>query len=1199
MPIRFILGRAGSGKTEFCLSAIRRDLRRDPAGPPIIFLVPEQATFTTERAILATAELAASRRAQVLSFRRLSLRALREVGGAVRPPIGALGKVMLLSAILREHAEDFRLFGQAAKAPGFIQQVGRTLSELQAYRVGPGELEEALARLAASGDSLSAADSALAAKLHDLARLQRELAARLGGRFTDPDAHLTLAAPRLERWPPVRGARLFVDGFAGFTPQELALLSVLFRQAESVQVALCLDPALAAAPLDETHLFHPTHATYRQLTALAEGAGVPIEPPLALGAGLPRFRRSPALAHVEAALFAVPTSPEAGPATAPPPEAATAIRIFAAADRRAEVEAAGRAILRLCRDEGFRFGAIGVVVWDLAPYHELIAAIFTDLGIPHFVDRKRSISHHPLVELVRAALECIGQDWPCEAVCRYWKTDLAPVPRQAVDELENYVLAHGIRGRAAYAGAWRFGRQDALTAARPRSDSAAEADASYLAAINAAREAAARDLLDCHAAIGRGAATVRQISRALWDLLDQLDVSATLAGWSHAAAELNDLDAARAHTAAWDGLVQLLDEMVAALGDETVSPEEYLGLLEAGLAELQLGLIPPGLDQVLVGEIERSRQPDLRAAFVLGAADRFFPPPPAEDILFTDAERDELAGCGVELAPASRLALFHEQFLAYIALTRASERLWISYPRSDEEGAALAPAPLVHGLQRLFPDLESAAGDWSAPPGPLSVGRGPDGVPGPDDLTAFEDEPGLVAALVRELRRARDGAAPCPAWSAALYERIARDPELRPRALPIVAALAYENQTEPLPPDVARALFGSPLATSVTRLQRFAACPFQHFAAHGLRLSPRPVYELGAPDLGRFYHAALQRVAEAWLERGESLADPHPGEIDSLLDGIVNDLAPRLLHEILLSSERHRYLTGVLRRTLGRTVSALIEHARCGRFRPVAVELRFGGGSGAPASASGHAELPAFQVPLSDGQALQLTGQIDRVELASDGDRAWLRVIDYKTGQGGFRLEEVAYGLSLQLPTYLLVLLAAGSPGFLPTGGVEPAGILLFPARDPRLVADGPLTNEEIEQGRLKQLRMSGLLLGDPSVARLMDESAEGRSLLVPFHIKKDGTLGASSQVADREAWGALLGHTRRRLADLGGAILAGEIAPRPYRLRDRRPCTHCDFQPVCRFDPLIPGNRYRTLAPLRADAAWEAIRVSAEGSNQ
>src|SRR5690606_28135781 len=89
---------------------------------------------------------------------------------------------------------------------------------------------------------------------------------------------------------------------------------------------------------------------------------------------------------------------------------------------------------------------MAVIVRHLEPYKDLIEAVFSHYGIPYFIDSRRSLSHHPLIELVRSALEAAaGQR--TEAVIRCLKTDFFPVTRDEVDRLENDALEHGLDGR--------------------------------------------------------------------------------------------------------------------------------------------------------------------------------------------------------------------------------------------------------------------------------------------------------------------------------------------------------------------------------------------------------------------------------------------------------------------------------------------------------------------------------------------------------------------------------------------------------------------------------------------------------------------------------------------------------------------------------------------------------------------------------
>lgn len=1176
--LQFLLGRAGSGKTYACLEAIRREVRRGPDGPPLVLLTPEQATFQMERALLAGSGLRATHRAHVLSFQRLAARVMQDTGLGARPLMGELGKRMVLRALIHRHGPRLQLFRKAARQAGFVDRLANTLKELRAYECSPDDL---FLRHQLLGDG---PHRLLAAKLHDLALIYQAFTKYVEGRFTDPDAVLTAVSEHLAQSPIARGARVWVDGFAGFTPQEFSVLRALWRVAERMEIALCLDPSVVDGdgPAAELDLFAPTRETYQQLLAMAREDGVLITETRVLpgtaprGTALPRFAAAPVLAHLERELF-LPRGrafrEEVG---------SDSLQVVAAANAREEVEAAAREIVRLVRERGWRYRDMAVIVRQLEGYRDLIAAVFRSYGIPHFIDSRRPLSHHPLTELVRSVLEIAATRWPTEAVVRCLKTDLLPLSRDEADRLENYAYEHGIDGVGWVRDApWRFARRYTLDeegASAPGEGS--EACPDDAAALDEVRRRALDPVRRLTERLGR-ARTARDMAAALWDLLEELQVAAALEQWMESAAAAGTPEEVQEHAGAWQGILQVLDELVDALGDQTLTVAEFRQIVEAGLESLRIGLVPPGLDQVLVGSVERSRQPDIKAALVLGVHDGGFPLAPAEDVIFNDQEREMLAASRLVLSPTSRSLLLREQYLMYISLTRASRYLWVSYPTADARGRELAPSFIVRRLRELFPGLRPAA----APLEPVH-----------DEgwLDRAVDADRLVAVLAARLRRHRAGEPAGRLWWQ-IYQWVAQDPQLRRRAERLFAALNHHNAVPPLPSPVARALFGSPLRSSVTRLESFAACPFQHFAAYGLGLRERPRWRLDHLQVGIFLHAALRRFVEILQD-----ADTDWGQLDDetalgLADRCVDELLPRLGSELMLSSARHAFLGEVLRRRVRRAVWALTEHARRSQFRPVLVEAAFGRRGGA---------LGRWTVALPHGERLELAGQVDRIDLARDRrGRLWLRVIDYKSSALDVRLGEVVHGLTLQLPIYLAVALhcgdrLAGAAGEPPGTPVLPAAAVYFPVRDPVLHQDAPVTQDVLDGLLRRELRMRGLFVDEPEVLLLMDDRLGSGSELLMVSLKKDGTVDQRSNVASLEDFAALTDYAGRQAAALAGRILAGEIPVAPYRLGSRRPCTTCPFHSVCQFDPLVEGNGYRRLPTLSRSEAWDRLRIAPAGGH-
>ncbi|MEW6274220.1 MAG: helicase-exonuclease AddAB subunit AddB [Bacillota bacterium] len=1143
MSLRFILGRAGTGKTHRCREEISAALKESPEGPPLILLVPEQATLQTERALSAFLPGKGLLRAQVLSFRRLAWRVLQEAGGITRTHIGEPGKQMLLRKILVERQGQWRLFSRVADRPGFVQALSEIIRELKNYRVDAGRLRQAASLLAGGKNAGGRPAGGLPAKLGDLILLYEQMEKALADRYLDPDDYLALLAGKIPASRALRGSQVWIDGFAGFTPQEYKVIEQLLLAARRVSVALCLDSRSAAGPAGDPDVFYPTRESLQRLQEMADRLGVPAEPPLLLDEQIPpRFLSNPALAHLEENFFR--------PAPAAYPRAAEGIKVVAAANRVAEVEGAAREIIALCREKGYRWREIAVVLKDLGAYQTLLRTIFSDYKIPFFIDARREVVNHPLVELIRSALEAIAGNWAAEPVFRYLKTDLVPVAREEVDLLENYVLAHGIKGARWYDGQdWRYVRHYTL-AEEKESEEETE-----LALINRIRAAAAAHLFSFQKALQK-ASGVREMVAALDELLAALEVPGQLAEWSKAALARGDVEAAREHAQVWGAVVDLFDQLVETLGDEKLSLNDFARIIETGLAGIRLGLIPPGLDQVLVGSLMRSRNPDVRACFVLGASDGVLPAcPPAEGI-FTDADRELLETAGIKLAPAGRRYLLNEQYLVYIALTRSSERLWLSYPLADEEGRAYAPSPVISRLQKIFPGLRETPCP-AQPPGDPAL-----------DAEFIADADHTLSSLVLSLQEAKSGRAIPPVWWAA-YNRLVDSGRCRR----VLAGLFYTNQEKPLAAGTTAALYGRVLQTSISQCERYHGCRFAYGLAHALKLKERAVYKLQPVELGEFYHACLKAFAERIAQKGLDWGELTEEECRALIGEAVAEMAPRLKSEILLSSARHRFLAERAKKVLERAARVLCAHARRGNFRPRLTEVSF-----APAG-----ELPPLAVPLSGGLRMELSGRIDRVDTAAFEQNKYIRVIDYKTGRAGLSLSEIFYGLKLQLVAYLAVGQAAAKDAL-------PAGIFYFPVADPVLPRKGPLPPAAAEEEILKELKLRGFVLADPQVARLMDEQIAGHSSILPAGLKNDGSLRANSSALDLQQFALLAAYLRELLRRTGEAILAGQMEINPYRFRQIPACRYCPYKPVCLFDLRLPENRYRELAELPGEEIWARI---------
>ncbi|MBM7702643.1 helicase-exonuclease AddAB subunit AddB [Metabacillus iocasae] len=1164
MTLQFIVGRSGSGKTNRCLNEIRSKLKEAPLGDPIIYIVPEQMTFQSEYELVSTPELNGMIRAQVYSFTRLAWRVLQEVGGMSRYHLDQTGVNMLIRRIIEHKKEELKIFSKAAEKTGFIDQLEQMITEFKRYCLEAETLEEKRQQLLEDNEQV------LADKLYDLQLIYNELQKQLIGKYVDSEDYLHLLAEKIPASPYLSKATIYVDGFHSFTPQELDILSQLMKVCPSMTIALTADKPHEDFIPNELHMFRQTSETYRILATLANENGVEITDHHVLE-GQKRHEGAPALAHLERFFDDRPTVPFNEPTTD--------VKLMPAVNRRAEVEGIAREISTLVRDKGYRYRDIALVVRNAPDYHDLLETVFRDYEIPYFIDQKRAMFHHPLVELIRSSLEIITSQWRYETVFRAVKTDLLfPLDsnlhtyREDMDLLENYVLAYGVQGS-------KWTKEERWTYRRYRSldDSdlgKTDEEIEYENKINDLRALIVGPLKRLHQAL-KQAKTGRQKGEALYTFLTDLQIPKKIEVLRNRAEEEGKPQQAREHEQVWKSVLHLLDQFVEMMGDENISISMFMNVMDTGLDSMKFGLVPPALDQVLVASFERSRFSNIKTTFVLGVNDGIIPAKIQGDGILSEQEREHLLEAGVSLAPTSRTKLFDESFLIYLAFVSPSEALCISYPLANEEGKTLLPSVMINRMKEMFPLVEETL--LMTEPAELDQ---------KEQLKFVTNPLTTIAHLAGQLQAWKRHYAMDNSWWD-VYNFYVSSPEWKNYSEKVLSSLFYKNEAKPLTKDTSSRLYGKHLKASVSRMEKFQGCPFSHFASHGLKLKERKVFRLAAPDIGELFHAALKMISDELRAEKREWSHLSKKDCQQLSSSAVNELAPKLQNEILLSSNRHHYLKHKLQQIIERASIVLSEHAKASGFAPVGLELGFGTG----------AELPPIQFQLDNGYTMELVGRIDRVDKAESSKGLLLRIIDYKSSDKALNLVEVYYGLALQMLAYLDVVVTYSEELLQDNRQTLPAGVLYFHVHNPMISTTKALSIDQIEDELFKRFKMKGLLLGDEETVRLMDQTLEvGHSKVVSAGLKKTGDFYSNSSIASEEEFTHLRNYVRKKIVGVGTDITNGAIDISPYKLKDKTPCTFCEYRSVCQFDESMDTNEYRQLKVEKEELILEKMKE--EGVN-
>ncbi len=1212
MGLRIVYGRAGSGKSSFCYNEIREILNNsekadDNNHNPLLLIIPEQFSLQAEKNLARISGASGIYRAEVLSFRRLAFRVFSEVGGITRRHLDASGKSMLLFRILDRLGGELKVFSRAALRKGFTETLSNAITEFKRYDIEPEEL------LAATGKMDDG--SPLKDKLHDLSLVYSEFEKLLHQNYLDADDDLLELYKKLDKSTQYNGAEIWIDEFSGFTPQEYKVIGKLLRKAARVTICLCTD-CLSNEPGDSAPMvFGPVRNTAVRLLRLAAEEGIDTERPVRLGgmsnavissamaddntvgtaaggsgaAGVDdtvgtaaasgstvslgvscgtmggrsttggrsiRFKDSDALGHLERNFYKYPYTRYTS--------VSDDICIATSSNPYSEVEDTARDILRLSRECGFRFRDIAVAMRNPDSYSSIVKSVFARFGIPFFLDGKRDINGHPLIVFILSVLEIYSSNWSYEAVFRYAKTGLSSVDRDEMDILENYVLANGIRGNV-----WkRESDWDYPIEYHDRKQEPSERELDLLARINAARRKLTAPL-EAFRNKTKGGTNATSFCTALYDLLCETGAANRIGELSQMFADAGMLDRANEYRQVWNIVMDVFNQIAEVLGDETIGTERFADILAAGFAGHKMGLIPPSLDQVLVGSIERARSHDIKALYILGANEGVLPGNKGDDGLLSDKDRDSLSGLGLELAGNTKSRCLEERFMIYMALATPSRYLWLSCPAADRDGKALRPSRVISEIKRIMPEVNERS----------TVMVNPDCLPQPSAPELVFDE------MVSQLRRCYDGIRIHEGWKH-IYRWFDCRPMWKDKCNAVLAGLDYTNQAGSLTGERAVRLFGKPVFTSVSRMESYASCPFSFYVKYGLKAKERKVFSFDPVDAGTFMHNIIDDFSRALVKNNVSWRNLDKAWCSNQVSKLVDRCLTAKGRHVLGSSKRYLYLSDRLKKTVEKALMLISRHIAMSSFEPSGYEVEFGE----------NGRYPAISIELPSGGCIKMTGRIDRIDSMTNEDGTYLRIIDYKSGSRALKLGDVYYGLQLQLMTYLdAVLGIEGEEDG--TGGYLPAGVLYFKLDDPLVRCGRQSTKEDIERAIMKELRMKGLVLADVKLVKEMDKDLSGDSLIIPARINKDGSLGRSS-AATQEQFRILRGHVKKLLASIGKGILDGDVAVSPYKKRTMTACTYCSYSSVCQFDTSMRDNRYRIFADLDDDEIWQMMSA-AKGSEK
>ncbi|MBE5937599.1 MAG: hypothetical protein E7265_06170 [Lachnospiraceae bacterium] len=1198
MALHIVTGGAGAGKTYYMYEKILRQSVEENHRDYLI-IVPEQFTMQTQKDIVMMSKAKGIMNIDVLSFMRLAYRVLEKTPALSKPVLEDEGKGMIIRRILKEHQEEWTTFGGNIKRPGFVEEIKSIITEFLQYRVDDRMLDNL-------GENISERPM-LSHKLNDLQLVYKYYKEYMEERYISAEELLELLVKYSEESELLRDSIVCIDGFTGLTPVQYVFLGKLLNVCKEVYITVTIEDDIPLVGKSEPfELFHMSKSYIDKICRAADDNGVEIVierisetnnttdnlPDTQSETGeeisgankkrfVPhRFINNPVLAKLQKNIFRVATKYDtceiSGNAAADCSCAENPddypISVYEASNPYEEAEYIAWQIRNLVKDKGLRYRDIAVVSGDVSLYGQLLEQEFERADIPAFIDNTKSVISNSFVDMIRSLLKLAEGRFLYEDVIHFLRNglvrDYLNFGSEDTDILENFLIARGIRGKKNWNKVWN----------------SAKHDEDVMLAINEYRERVTAVLMP-YVCKMEECSCIEDYCRVLYEFLVEYEFSSILE------AKASGYDACgmpiekKEYEQIYRIVINLLDQTATLMGDEVTSVNDFSALLTVGFMEGTVGVIPPGIDCVIVGDTERTRLKDIKVLFFAGVNDGIVPKAVKQGGFLTDMERDYLQSKGAELAPTLRERVFNERFYLYLTVTKPMDFLYLSYSRKQCGGEELEPSSFIAQISDAVGKLPvTREFKKCCEQGFLSNDEGKDwwisglrkAVSSSDEFYRdnYGDVEGMVDKKWLELHRHWMGTE---------------------EGKEIFDSAFYVGGKSSISRKIASLLYGDVLVGSVSRFEQFAKCRFAHFLKYGLHLNNRPEYIIDVPDIGILFHGVVEGFSKRLSDNNKRWQDTDDILIREWTREITDAICTEYGNSIMQDNARNEYMKERIFRISERTIKTLAKHMKSGAFEASGYELSF--------LRLGTSDM--INMRLDDGHVMHLTGRIDRLDVCEQGDNVYIKIIDYKTGNKSYSLKDVYYGLDMQLVVYIQTAKEVMGSKY-KEKVVIPAGAFYFHIDDPEVEIG---ENDDIDKKIYKEYQMNGLLSNTLPIPYLIDmglgNETEGlipgaTSDIIKVAVARSGSYDnrTTSAISDKQ-FDYLGAYVQEKMRQFGNEIYEGHTDINPYRFGKECGCDYCEYSSVCGFDVRLEGDCYNKLNKVKEAEIWEEMKQAYERKNE
>ena len=1070
-------------------------------------IVPEQYTLESDMDFIDSIKYKSVMDAKVLSFSSLISYISQRLSLKKHENLNQVSKTILLTSVLYEIDDKLKLFSNKASDIDFVNNLSDFISNIKEYYFDNNFFDQI--------ENNGNLDTMTKLKFKEIKLIYDSYVKKLENSYIDSEDELSIIKDNIKYCDFLENVNFYFDKFDLLSDLKLDFIKELIKIGGKITVSISLDSKYYENHLaNDMEIFEQSLRFVESVKNLGQSQIINLE------------KKSDIIDIKHLYENFEKYNPEKFWGKT------SNIKIVESISSTNEIENMALMIEKLIR-KGYSYSDISIVMTNEDEYENLIRRIFSRMNIPIFIDKSQKISDNHVVKTWLSLLRLVVFNFRKTDIESFIRSDLIDFGENSLERVlafQKYINTRKIKGSMIFDDKY-FTLDENFYKDEIKKEKQEELDK-----VNSIRNIILDLIKDLYEMRNKNL-SASLIVKEIFKIIDNGRIKS---GFNHYQEYIkeNKIEIHEENKQIWDKFITILEQIVSIMKDKKTNLRKIYKLIQKASEATSIGLIPPAIDQVLIGDFSRDRINDRKIKIFVGMTDIYFPENNNSEMLISENEKSLLENEGFDLK-IYKAKKNDKILLNILRMFTSSQKIIFSYSLINKNNESMNRSTSISDIINIFPNINYQK---------ISKGKFEHVKYSKDllDLKAYQ-----ILWDIKEKEKVSDREKEFVKAYLQYKKDFSKKFEFNKSKNSsydlFMKGFAYSNDKNPLNKEISKRLYNKN-RFSVSEIERYARCPYKYFIDYGLKAQKNKNLDVDMMEIGNIVHYNMENISKDL--RGIDIENLDDKKLENLVKENFEKAIENSLEKMRANDNKNKFILSNVYASTQKSTKKVLDQIKKGKFQIDSVEEKYGKGQKYP------------EVYVDDRNYLE--GRIDRIDRFED----FVRIIDYKTGSTEINIKYVFNGIQLQLFVYMLSVKEKKSEN------LSPVASFYLPLKDEVQKIDDPFTKKTILDIYNKKTKMNGLIIKiNEEVLKLLDEDFDGKKSDI-FKISR-----GKVNIFTPEEEEILEKFIKKLISNYICQIKDGNIKLNPLRTnKNSYECTNCDFRSICKFDYTIDQDKFRDL---------------------